>query len=138
MNLTIRPAIPDDETPIIALWRACDLLVSYNDPAVDFRFALAGPSSAVLVGVDVDGVIVGSVMVGHDGHRGWLYYVAASPEARGSGIGREMVDAAEGWLRQRGAPKVMLLVRDTNKKVVAFYEHLGFEVSPTTVMAKWL
>jgi ribosomal protein S18 acetylase RimI-like enzyme len=138
MTLTIRPAASDDEAAVIALWRACDLVVSYNDPSADFRFALAGACSAVLVGAGADGVIVGSVMVGHDGHRGWLYYVAASPDVRGSGIGREMVDAAQGWLRQRGVLKVQLMVRETNTKVVSFYEHLGFEVSPRVLMAKWL
>ena len=51
-------------------------------------------------------------MVGHDGHRGWLYYVAAAPHLHGSGIGRQMVAAAEAWLRQRGVAKVQLLVRD--------------------------
>ena len=138
MPLTVRFATPEDEQPLITLWRACNLVASTNDPGADFRFALGGACSDVLVGTGADGVIIGSVMVGHDGHRGWLYYVAASPGSRGSGIGREMVDAAEGWLRQRGVLKALLLVQETNTKVVAFYEHLGFEVSPQTVMAKWL
>ena len=56
-------------------------------------------------------------MVGHDGHRGWLYYVASDPDSRGSGFGRQMVQVT---------------------KVVSFYEHLGFEVTPRVVMAKWL
>ena len=111
MNLTIRNALPDDETVIVALWRACDLVVSYNDPGADFRFARGGASSDVLVGIDANGRIVGTVMVGHDGHRGWLYYVAADPMAQGSGIGRQMVTAGEDWLRQRGIAKVQLMVR---------------------------
>jgi ribosomal protein S18 acetylase RimI-like enzyme len=78
------------------------------------------------------------VMVGHDGHRGWLYYVAASPASRGEGVGRIVVQAAENWLRQRGVVKVQLLVRETNTKVVSFYEHLGFEVAPRVVMSRWL
>ena len=136
--LTIRRALPEDEADVVALWRACDLVASYNDPAADFRFARAGACSDVLVGDDETGRICGSVMVGHDGHRGWLYYVASAPDARGSGIGRHMVQAAETWLRQRGVVKAQLLVRETNTRVVAFYEHLGFEVAPRVVMAKWL
>jgi ribosomal protein S18 acetylase RimI-like enzyme len=138
MPLTIRRALPDDEASVVALWHACGLVASYNDPAADFRFARAGACSDVLVGADGAGFINGSVMVGHDGHRGWLYYVASAPSARGRGIGREMVRAAEDWLRQRGVRKVQLLVRDTNTAVVPFYQRLGFEAAPLTVMNRWL
>src|ERR1700691_221539 len=114
MLLTIRPAAAEDEQAVIALWRVCDLVASYNDPAVDFAFARAGACSDVLVGEDESGRIKGSVMVGHDGHRGWLYYVSADPDSRGAGFGRRMVTAAEGWLRERGVVKAQLLVRETN------------------------
>ena len=136
--IIIRPAVTEDESGVVALWQACGLVASYNDPVADFRFAKAGVCSDVLVGVDEAGQIRGSVMVGHDGHRGWLYYVAATPDARGNGIGRQVVQAAEAWLRGRGVLKVQLLVRDTNTAVTGFYEHLGFEVTPRVVMAKWL
>ena len=138
MPLTIRSALPDDEACVVELWRTCGLVASYNDPAADFRFARAGVCSDVLVGEDETGGIIGTVMVGHDGHRGWLYYVAAAPHLRGSGIGRQMVQAAEAWLRQKRVVKAQLLVRETNTRVVSFYEHLGFETAPRTVMGKWL
>ena len=135
--LKVRAATSQDESAIVELWRACGLVASYNDPAADFAFAKAGACSEVLVGED-DGVIRASVMVGHDGHRGWLYYVASDPHSRGCGFGRQIVEAGENWLRQRGVAKVQLLVRETNTSVVAFYEHLGFEVTPRVVLAKWL
>ncbi len=135
--VTIRPAREADEPAVIALWRACGLVVPYNDPSTDFRFARAKPASDVLVAVS-DGHIAGSVMVGHEGHRGWLYYVAADPGLRGQGIGKAVVTAAEQWLKERGVPKAMLLVRDTNTQVQGFYERLGFETSPRVVMQKWL
>jgi ribosomal protein S18 acetylase RimI-like enzyme len=138
MLLTVKSAAAEDEQAVVALWRACDLVASYNDPVADFRFAKAGPCSDVLVAVDDAVEVVGSVMVGHDGHRGWLYYVAARPTLRGKGVRRRMVQAAENWLRQRGIVKVQLLVRETNTKVVSFYEHLGFEVAPRVVMGRWL
>ncbi len=138
MSLAVRSATLDDEQQVIALWHACDLVASYNDPVADFRFAKAGPCSDVLVAVDEAGAIMGSVMVGHDGHRGWLYYVAASPASRGEGVGRRVVEAAENWLREHGVAKAQLLVRETNTKVVSFYEHLGFETAPRVVMSKWL
>ena len=138
MTLTIRSAALADEQDIVRLWRACDLVVSYNDPAADFRFAKEGSCSDVLVGEDDAGRIVGAVMVGHDGHRGWLYYVASDPRSRRRGLGRRMVQAAEEWLRQRGVVKAQLLVRETNTEVVAFYERLGFETTPRVLMSKWL
>jgi ribosomal protein S18 acetylase RimI-like enzyme len=136
-RLTIRTATSEDERAVVELWRACGLVASYNDPATDFAFARAGKCSEILVGED-GGVIRASVMVGHDGHRGWLYYVACDPSSRGTGFGRQIVEAGESWLRRHGVAKVQLLVRETNTQVVGFYEHLGFEVTPRVVMAKWL
>ena len=133
MLLTVKSAVAEDEQAVVALWRACDLVASYNDPVADFRFAKAGPCSDVLVAVDDAGEVAGSVMVGHDGHRG-----CTRPTSRSKGVGRRMVQAAENWLRQRGIVKVQLLVRETNTKVVSFYEHLGFEVAPRVVMSRWL
>lgn len=138
MPITVKSAAAEDENAIVALWRACNLVASYNDPVADFRFAKAGPSSDVLVAIDEAGDVVGSVMVGHDGHRGWLYYVAADPASRSTGVGRLVVQAGEDWLRQQGVVKVQLLVRRTNTEVVGFYEHLGFEVAPTIMLSKWL
>ena len=137
-SLSIRCASADDEEDIVALWRACGLQTSYNDLAQDFRVARAKPNSDILVGVSTEKRIVGSVMAGHDGHRGWLYYVATAPDCQLQGIGRQMVAAGEQWLRERRGVKVMLLVRDTNKQVVDFYRHIGFEAVPRIVMQKWL
>ena len=137
-SLKISSATPEDEAGVIALWRACGLTVDYNDPSADFRFAKQGPASDVLVGKDEAGRIIGSVMVGHDGHRGWFYYVGAHPEAQRGGIGRAMIRAGEAWLRGHGIAKVQLLVRDTNTRVVPFYENLGYEVSPRVIMSRWI
>jgi len=138
MLLTVKSAAAEDEQAVVALWYTCNLVAPTNDPATDFRFAKAGPCSDVLIAVDGAGEVAGSVMVGHDGHRGWLYYVAARPTSRSQGVGRLMVQAAESWLTQRGVVKAQLLVRETNTQVVSFYEHLGFEVAPRIIMSKWL
>jgi ribosomal protein S18 acetylase RimI-like enzyme len=91
----------------------------------------------VLVAIHDDGKLVGSV-VGHDGHRGRIYYVAADPNYRKQGIGRRMTEAAEQWLKERKVVKVMLLVRETNTQVVDFYKRLDFETIPRVIMQKWL
>lgn len=136
--MNVRLAVAEDENAVVDLWHACELVVTYNNPGMDFRSALNSSSSTVLIGEDDFKCIVGTVLVGYDGHRGWLYYVAAAPHMQGQGIGRLMVEAAERWLRDRGVLKVQLLVRDTNTKAVSFYEHLGFELAPRVVMGKWL
>jgi ribosomal protein S18 acetylase RimI-like enzyme len=132
--MKIRSASPEDEAAVVALWRECGLTVPYNDPAADFRFAVGKTNSDVLVLDDVSG----SVMVGHDGHRGWLYYVAVAPDRRRQGLGRSLVTAAEDWLRQRGVPKVHLMVRETNQAVAAFYQGVGYDPMPRINMQKWL
>jgi ribosomal protein S18 acetylase RimI-like enzyme len=138
LRLTIRSATAEDEPRVAALWRASNLVVSHNDPSKDFHFARARENSDILVGLDAELAIVGSVMVGHDGHRGWVYYVASDPKHRSQGIGRSMVEAAEQWLKNKGVVKVMLLVRETNTQVVDFYKQLGFEAIPRVIMQKWL
>ena len=132
--MKIRSATAEDETAIVALWQACGLTVPYNDPAADFRFALSKSNSDVLVLDDLSG----SVMVGHDGHRGWLYYVAVAADRRRQGFGGALVAAAEEWLKQRGVPKVHLMVRETNQAVASFYQRLGYDLMPRISMQKWL
>jgi ribosomal protein S18 acetylase RimI-like enzyme len=135
--LTIAPIADADVATVAALWQACELTRPWNDPTADIALARRGPNSAVLAGRDGDS-LVATVMVGHDGHRGWVYYVAIDPAHRGKGYGREIMNAAEEWLRQRGIEKLMLLVRSDNTKVQAFYESLDYDEQERIVYAKWL
>ncbi len=135
--MNLRCATQADENAIVSLWRICGLTVPYNDPAQDFRFALGKPNSDILI-AERDGVVNGTVMVGHDGHRGWLYYLAVAPDDRKQGLGRALVREAENWLRARSVPKVQLMVRETNAEVAAFYDRVGYEPMPRIAMQKWL
>ncbi len=136
-SLTIRPIADGEEAAVIALWRACGLTRPWNDPAQDLAFARGKATSDVLVGL-VDGRIVASAMVGHDGHRGTMYYVSVDPAHRSRGLGRQMVAAAEGWLRQRGVWKVNLLVRTGNEGVLGFYDGLGYAEGSSVSIEKWI
>ena len=89
------------ETDAIRLWEACGLTRPWNDPSADLRRALDGPSSTVLGAVDAGGTLIGTAMVGHDGHRGWVYYVAVAPDRRGQGLGRALMEAADRGVRVR-------------------------------------
>ncbi|HYF86689.1 GNAT family acetyltransferase [Azospirillum sp.] len=135
--VTVRSCSAEDRDAVVALWTACGLVVPWNDPAADFALALSKSSSTVLAAVE-GGRIVATAMVGQDGHRGWIYYVAVDPDRQGHGLGRRMVAEAEGWLVAAGMPKAQLLVRETNQRVLAFYERLGYARSPVTMMQKWL
>ena len=135
--MEIRTATLLDRDPVIALWTAAGLTRPWNDPAQDFERALAGPASMVLVG-EADGVLVATAMVGHDGHRGWVYYVAVREDVRGAGHGTAIMRAAEAWLRDRAIPKIQLMVRDDNAPAVGFYEALGYEPSAVRVLGRRL
>ncbi len=104
-TLTIRPIADGEEEAVIALWHACGLTRPWNDPAHDLAFARGKPNSDVLVGLR-ESRIVASAMVGHDGHRGTMYYVSVAPSEQGRGWGRQLVAAAEAWLIERGVWKV--------------------------------
>ncbi|WP_316175996.1 GNAT family acetyltransferase [Bradyrhizobium sp. SZCCHNRI1073] len=130
--------ITDADVPaIISLWQRCGLTRPWNDPAADIALARRGDSSTVLVGRS-GGAIAASVMVGHDGHRGWVYYVSVDPEHRGRDHGRGIMAAAEDWLRARGIAKLMLMVRGDNTKVQEFYQALDYAVQDSVVFSKWL
>ncbi len=136
-DLHISPLPEGREQELADLWEACGLVVSYNTPLDDIAFARSSREAVILVGT-LDERIVCSVMVGHDGHRGWLYYVAVIPNRQGNGYGAAIVVAAEAWLRDRNVRKVQLLIRPTNAQAISFYEHLGYDTSPVTVMQRWL
>jgi ribosomal protein S18 acetylase RimI-like enzyme len=135
--LTIEAIEDGDVTEVIALWQRCGSLRAWNDPARDIALARKETNATVLLGRN-DGALVASVLVGHDGHRGWVYYVTVDPDHRLKGYGRLIMTAAEDWLRARGIEKLQLMVRGDNAKVHAFYQSLGYYDQERVVFAKWL
>lgn len=135
--LQFRPVGDADVEEVIALWVRCGLTRPWNDAARDIVFARASPNAAVLMAC-LDGDVAATVMVGHDGHRGAVYYVSVDPALQGRGFGRQTMASAEAWLRERGIWKLNLLLRAENAKVRGFYESLGYEVEPRLCMARKL
>jgi ribosomal protein S18 acetylase RimI-like enzyme len=128
--------ITDDDIPgAIALWHAAGVSRPWNDPATDIAFARRGPHSTILVAL-LENRVVATAMLGEDGHRGWVYYVAVEPACQNQGLGRAMMAAAEGWLGKRGVWKVQLLVRADNSAVQQFYERLGYHNTGTVCLQK--
>lgn len=135
--LAIAEIVDADVEAVIALWRACGLTRPWNDPASDIALARRNANSTVLIG-RADSAIVATAMVGHDGHRGWVYYVAVDPALQKQGLGRAIMIAAEAWLRAAGLPKLQLMVRRENAQAGAFYQSIGYEEADTVVFAKWI
>ena len=121
-----------DEDEVVELWHHAGLTRAWNDPHQDIERKLKVQPELFLVAETPSGPahasrVVGTVMAGYDGHRGWLYYLASTPELRGSGIGRGLVAEAERLLLEMGCPKVQLMVRTDNDTALGFYDRLGYE-----------
>jgi ribosomal protein S18 acetylase RimI-like enzyme len=135
--LVVGSAEDADVPSIIALWERCELTRPWNEPHADIVRARGKTNSEVLVGRDGN-AIVATVMVGHDGHRGYFYYVAVNPDQRMKGYGRAIIVAAENWLRECGIEKLQLMVRPGNTHAQAFYETIDYEEQERVIYAKWL
>ncbi|MBU65617.1 MAG: GNAT family acetyltransferase [Cupriavidus sp.] len=123
--MLLRPYRPADETVVVDLWQACGLTRPWNDPHKDIARKLTTQPELFQVG-EIDGRLMATAMIGYDGHRGWVYYLAVDPQYQGRGYGRMLMARAEALLIERGCPKINLLVRDTNDAVLAFYDRLGY------------
>ncbi|MBX9883371.1 MAG: GNAT family acetyltransferase [Novosphingobium sp.] len=136
--MEIRPYQAADFDGLDALWREA----FPNDPPrnradVSVPAKLAMNDNLLFVAVD-EGRVIGSIMAGYDGHRGWLYSVAVRQDAKRRGIGTVLVETAVAALRALGCPKINLQVRRTNAAVVAFYQELGFAVEEHISMGRLL
>ena len=119
-----------------ALWRA----VFPEDPphsraAVAVPRKLAVQRDLFLVAVE-NGSVLGTILAGYDGHRGWLYKLAVHPNARRCGIGEKLVRAAEKRLAAMGCTKANLQVRDTNHEAARFWARMGYAQEPRISMGR--
>jgi ribosomal protein S18 acetylase RimI-like enzyme len=135
--LVISDLSPDEIPAAIAIWKEAGLLRLWNDPRADAALALRHAGSTILA-ARREAKLVATVMVGHDGHRGWVYYLAVAPAFRRQGVGTMLMRSAEQWCRARGVPKLQLMVRSENVEVASFYAALGYDKSDVVVLAKWL
>lgn len=133
----IGPCTDQDIPGIIDLWQKTGLTRPWNDPARDISFARGSSNSDVLA-CRTNEAVCATVMVGHDGHRGVVYYLAVDPDYQGKGLGRRMMAAAEAWLKHKGAWKLNLMIRADNNSVQAFYEQIGYQTEERIVMSRRL
>ena len=135
--MIIRPYQPPDEEQVVELWRLCGLVVPPNDPRQEIERKMQVQPELFLVGVVAER-IVATVMAGYDGHRGWLYALAVTPDRQRQGLGRRMVEEAEARLKAMGCRKINLQIRASNAAVIGFYESLGFSVEERVSLGKRL
>jgi ribosomal protein S18 acetylase RimI-like enzyme len=121
----IRTFDESDTEAVVALWERCGLTRPWNDPRKDIARKLQVQRELFLVGT-AEGAIVGTVMAGYEGHRGWINYLGVDPAHCRRGYGRQLMDEAERQLRALGCAKINLQVRSDNDAAKAFYERIGY------------
>jgi ribosomal protein S18 acetylase RimI-like enzyme len=136
-TLDIRPYQVRDQKAVVDLWKNCGLVVAHNDPWRDIERKCRVSPEWFLVGV-WDGSLVATCMAGYEGHRGWINYLAVSPDFQRKGIATQLMQRAEALLIKAGCPKINLQIRETNQAVIAFYRRLGFRNEQVISMGKLL
>ena len=126
MSFQIIRYSPKYQNAVIDLWNKCNLIVPYNDPIEDIQKKLDFQPELFFIAL-LKGQLLGSIMVGYEGHRGWINYLAVLPSFQRRGYGKKLVNKAIVELRKIGCSKINLQVRRSNASVVEFYKHLGFE-----------
>ena len=135
--MQIRSFRPVDEDAVIALWQECGLTRPWNDSRKDIARKLAHQPKLFLVGT-IDGMVIATAMVGYDGHRGWVYYLAVARAHRQQSLGRALMNKAESLLLELGCPKLNLQIRTSNVEVIAFYRSLGYQQDDAVSFGKRL
>ena len=136
IELRIRAYEEDDEAAVSSLWEMVFRDGSRrNAPDRIIRQKLTTQRELFFVGA-IGPRVIGTVLGGYDGHRGWVYHLAVHPEHRRAGFGRQLMQTVERHLRALGCPKVNLQVRTDNSAVVAFYESLGYAIEERLSLGK--
>jgi len=138
VEVTVRAYAAADRTSLEALWlEVFPDDPAWNAPARAIENKLRVQPELLLVAT-ADAKLVGAVMAGFDGVRGWLYHLAVLPAWRRRGIASQLVRKAEVALAALGCPKVNLQVRATNSQVIAFYQSLGYLAEERVSMGRRL
>jgi ribosomal protein S18 acetylase RimI-like enzyme len=136
-SILIRPFQTEDEDALVALWKMCELTVSWNNPRKDISRKLQVQPELFLLGF-LDSRLIASVMGGYEGHRGWINYLAVHPDFQEKGYGQEIMNSVETRLREMGCPKINLQIRRGNDRIASFYQKLGFTYDHVVSMGKRL
>jgi len=126
-----------DEDAVVELWTACGLVVPQNDPHRDIARKFTDSPDLFLV-AESGGRLIGSCMVGYEGHRGWINYLAVHPDYQRQGLATRLMAQASSLLTALGCPKINLQIRKSNHAVRAFYESIGYREDEVISMGRRL
>lgn len=135
-GLEIRSFVIEDTDAVLEVWSLARLMAPDRNPRSEIQKKLRHSPESFFVGT-LEDKVVSTVMVGYDGHRGWIYLLAVRPDLQRKGIGRQMMEHVENWLREHGCVKVKLQIDESRGDVAGFYRKLGYEVQPLVSMGKW-
>jgi ribosomal protein S18 acetylase RimI-like enzyme len=137
-SVTIRQYQTHDAPSVARIWdssfgagtehNAAPLAISKKVEQADGLFFVA----------ELDGAVIGTIMAGYDGHRGWIYCLAVGADMRRQGIGKRLIAAAEAELVKRGCLKVNLQVRNGPGNASDFYRNCGYSVEDRISFGKKL
>ena len=123
--MLIRAYADKDEKQVIELWNECELTRSWNNPQLDIQRKQKVQSEWFFVGEE-NGAVIATAMFGYNGHRGWVNYLAVSPNHQRKGYAHKLMQHGETVLKSAGCPKINLQIRTTNTQVQAFYKSIGY------------
>lgn len=135
--MKIKEAMLENADDIIKIWEECNLTRPWNNPNDDIKNAISNPTSTILLLCDKN-CIIGTIMVGYDGHRGWIYYLAVAKKFQKMGYGKQLVLEGEKWFKEKNVPKVNLMIRNSNEEAKHFYKVCNYMESDVITMEKWL
>ena len=137
IEINYRLFTKEDKEAVIDLWRRCELIVPWNAPEKDILRKLSVKDDLFILAED-KGKIIASAMGGYDGHRGYIYYLAALPEFQKKGVDSEILKIIETKFLNKGCPKINLFVRNTNIRVQAFYKKNKYKIQESQIYGKRL
>ena len=135
--MKISEFMDDQIDHVIALWEKCGLTHSWHNPEKDIARKNSDQNGKFLIG-QIDGVLMASIMIGYDGHRGSINYLAVDLDHLGAGFGKILMAEAKRLLTSIGYPKINFCVKTDNDKVVEFYHQLGYAIEPVHLLGKCL
>jgi len=124
-KLIIRVYEKKDENEVIKLWKICNLIVPKNDPKLEINSKVCFQPDLFFVGL-FQKKLISTIMVGYEGHRGWINYLVVHPDYQRRGFGRQLMKYATNILLNMGCQKINIQVRESNRSVIQFYKKLGF------------
>jgi ribosomal protein S18 acetylase RimI-like enzyme len=133
----IRQYRSGDEKDAIELWKQCGLVTPQNNPKRDIERKLKVNPEWFLVG-ELERKVISTCMVGYEGHRGWINYLAVSPQYQRHGFAKQLMCRAEQILRDAGCPKINIQIRTSNTDVIEFYKEIGFKTDDVLSLGKRL